>query len=451
MYHHHKTLSCPTGYTPVGGRCVPSSAKVTIDFDDDVIESSSQSSVSRSLHIKKQSSNSRVFTPHPRNNTRYNTRWAADNETVQEQRSTHIGLKNTSRIYNGALLSKASYDIGNHGMKKGTPMANERVNDIGYVVVEDSELSDRHITTFYNKDLNQYNIVHKGTQIDPTAYMKEATRDMDFIARRDEFMFLGAKDPSGQIQDRKDDRTGFQDLANDFGLALGYKTPDAADWRARRTKQIINKIDNELSQGKERPTIAMNGHSWGAFTAGFALSHSKAVRDRIDHSDMFDAGHNPFSDVGLRVDKKARAQLGGGKHVHHRIKSDAVSKGMNYNKPKEQSGLMVRTYKLSDPTNPELTKEKIQGMSAPTKALVAHDLQHFLRPNLRLDHKHSDLYEGERDIIAEKQASALDQSQNERKESLSGEDFIMPMENYSVFHSYNSEPKENSEPQRGNL
>lgn len=164
-------------------------------------------------------------------------------------------------------MAEATKIIGKDGKNDKTiNNANEIVKSVGFRVI--SSLSNSDVVTFYNKDVGEYHISHRGTQHN-------------------------------------------SDHLTNAAVAANVSSP-AIMQRTRQTESIVGQIP----QGQ---TITMGGFSLGGFTALHAMVHSKKVRDKVSQIHTFNSGSHllrPSHNVQNELNKKT---------FHYVIENDQVA------------------------------------------------------------------------------------------------------------------------------
>ena len=131
--------------------------------------------------------------------------------------------------------------------------------------------------------------------------------------------------------------TGLRDIVSDVRIAMGTAMFDSQfNERLKMSEQVVRTYNPQV--------LTMSGHSLGGATMNDSIVRSKLLRGRVDQADSFDAGASPFfSNTTAAFLKKGDKERLGDVMTHHRMRHDAVSKGLNYSKPPGD----VLTYKLS--------------------------------------------------------------------------------------------------------
>lgn len=194
-------------------------------------------------------------------------------------------IKNPSREHS-ALLTQATYQLGEKGVNKKDRVANANklVEQTGYVV--NSQHSNSEVTAYQHKDdPNNVFIAHRGTKVDT---------------------------------DRRN--KNHNDITADLMTAIGLGGHDA---KMKRRKNKTNSIVKAL-----QPTSAlhMGSHSLGGATMNHTIANSRKVRKHLTSAKSFNAAAHPVFSNGTAVSKKVAKELEN-KVEHHRIKNDPVSAG----------------------------------------------------------------------------------------------------------------------------
>lgn len=188
--------------------------------------------------------------------------------------------------------------------------------------------------------------------------------------------------------------TGLRDIVSDVRIAMGTAMFDSQfNERLQKSEQVVRTYNPQV--------LTMSGHSLGGATMNDSIVRSKLLRGRVDQADSFDAGASPFfSNTMTALLKKGDKERLEDVMTHHRMRHDAVSKGLNYSKPPGD----VLTYKLStgdvkiDPDTGEpiedMSRHDIKKMDPATKALHAHDMEHFFKENLKVVNSEAPKQEG---------------------------------------------------------
>ena len=194
-------------------------------------------------------------------------------------------IKNPSREHS-ALLTQATYQLGEKGVNKKDRVANANklVEQTGYVV--NSQHSNSEVTAYQHKDdPNNVFIAHRGTKVDT---------------------------------DRRN--KNHNDITADLMTAIGLGGHDA---KMKRRKNKTNSIVKAL-----QPTSAlhMGSHSLGGATMNHTIANSRKVRKHLTSAKSFNAAAHPVFSNGAAVNSKYAKELEN-KVEHHRIKNDPVSAG----------------------------------------------------------------------------------------------------------------------------
>ena len=194
---------------------------------------------------------------------------------------------------------------------------NRQIQDIGYVI--DADLTTNEIGVFYSKAKNNYQIIHKGTQ------------------------FIG--------------RTMPMDIQSDFDLVMsGIGAKKQFIKRRDDTTKIIKNIKSKNPSS----SIDLGGESLGGATSSFAFSYledeeGRYLHKNIDSLTTLNPAFPPkfitpkkiddmYLDLYKHIDSDVREKIEKKPIVHHRIRSDIVSKGLEQNIPFGN----VETYELDE-------------------------------------------------------------------------------------------------------
>ena len=194
---------------------------------------------------------------------------------------------------------------------------NAELKDIGYIILP--EFSSNEIGVFYNADKNNHVIIHKGTQLTSQTMATDIQSDFDLTMSG-----IGAKK---QFLKRRDD-----------------------------TVEIIRSI-KEINPST---SIELGGESLGGATSSYAFSYlddkeGKYLHDNIDSLTTLNPAFPPkyllpkkidsvLFDLYKHVDKDTKKKIEQKPIIHHRIKTDIVSKGLEKDVPFGK----VMTYELDD-------------------------------------------------------------------------------------------------------
>jgi hypothetical protein len=177
-----------------------------------------------------------------------------------------------------ALFAKASYDMVKSGNKtKRIDGINKTIAHTGFTA--DSNLSNRDILYLKNNKTGEHHIAVRGTDASSRGLKKT------------------------------------QDIMTDLKFAMGKESHD------KHFKKKINRINNLVKQTPEDAKITMSGHSLGGGVVTEALKSKKNIREKVSHTDTYNAAFSPFTKKASKaVQKSLKDDV-----VHHRTKYDAVS------------------------------------------------------------------------------------------------------------------------------
>ena len=228
-----------------------------------------------------------------------------------------------------AILSKIGYMYTDYFLNRENRKYNiEELNDMslswGYKI--DNKLSIYDIMVFYNKEKNNYYIVHRGTQ------------------------------PSS--------RTGVADLLTDAKLFLTGKSQRMEN-RLDETEDIIKLIKRKNPES----TISLGGHSLGATTSSYAMT-SPYVLNNVNELITLNGFYGGLVDIYQNnmneLDDEDIMKLNE-KTTHHRMEGDIISS--EYLKTIPFGELLTYQLKEGDFETKPLNK-------------YAHDLGHFFKTDL---------------------------------------------------------------------
>lgn len=246
-----------------------------------------------------------------------------DNENIKRE------FKKKESVDDIAILSRIGYLYTDYFLNRDNRKYNiDELNDMslswGYEI--DKKLSVYDIMVFYNKEKNNYYIVHRGTQ--PLS------------------------------------RTGVADIFTDAKLFLTGKSQRMEN-RLEETEDIIKLIKRKNPSS----TISLGGHSLGGTTSAYAMTSPYVlnnINELVTLNGFYGGIVNIFQNNMNDLNDEEIMKLNE-KTTHHRMQGDIVSS----------------EYLRSVPFGELLTYELKQG-EFETKPLnkYAHDLGHFFRTDL---------------------------------------------------------------------
>ena len=194
----------------------------------------------------------------------------------------------------------------------------------------------------------------------------EAKRE---FSNKDIVTYYNDKDKRVVISHRGTDVTGKKtrsDIGADFLLGLGM------EGHSKRFNARKNKTESIVKAMPDDYDLYLSGHSYGGGSVGYALEHSKPIRERTIKARLYNGAVSPLH-LQKGISKNTKKQLDN-IVTHHRTRNDIVSKPhterLRYGKLKNQDTSLSSITKF--------IPKKVSKVFDTLEAYHAHKLDHFM-------------------------------------------------------------------------